>query len=139
MIGKNKGICHSCRQPGHYLSTCPKKQRCPVCVNDFVKWMKVEKKSANIGRLFFCCSSNCGNFKWSDDNLNSDYDVGESSSVASGSSTAKDEIEELSRIFKIFAQITERQDVEISVNVIIHKGKGSTDENNKGKDKTEMN
>ncbi|KAL2521963.1 uncharacterized protein Fot_25886 [Forsythia ovata] len=139
MIGKNKGICHSCRRIGHYLSTCPKKQRCPVCVNGFMKWMEVEKKSANIGRLFFYCSSNCGYFKWSDDNLNSAYDVGESSCVTSGSSTSKDEIEELSRIFKIFAQITERQDVEISVNVTFRKSKGSTDKNNKWKDKTEMN
>ncbi|KAL2533972.1 Zinc finger protein [Abeliophyllum distichum] len=139
MIGKNKGICHSCRRPGHYLSTCPKKERCPVCGNGFVKWMEVEKKSANIGRLFFCCSSNCGYFKWSDDNLNSAYDVGESSGVASGSSTTKDEIEELSNIFKVFAQITERQDVEISVNVTIRKGKGRTEENNKGKDISEMN
>ncbi|KAL2552207.1 hypothetical protein Fot_05826 [Forsythia ovata] len=57
--------------------------------------MEVEKKSANIGRLFFCCSSNCRYFKWSDDNLNGAYDVGESSGVASNSPTAKDEIEEL--------------------------------------------
>ncbi|KAL2519061.1 Zinc finger protein [Abeliophyllum distichum] len=97
------------------------------------------EKVANIGRLLFCCSSNCGYFKWSDDNFNGAYDVGESSGVVSGSPTVKDEIKELSRIFKIFAQITERQDVELSVNVTIHKGKGSTEENNKGKDKTEMN
>ncbi|KAL2505019.1 Zinc finger protein [Abeliophyllum distichum] len=106
MTGKNKGICHSCRRPRHYLSACPNKQPCPVCENGFVKWMEVEKKSANIGRLFFCCSSNCGYFKWSDENLNGAYDVGESSGVGAGSSTAKAEIEELSRIFKIFAQIT---------------------------------
>ncbi|KAL2464904.1 Zinc finger protein [Abeliophyllum distichum] len=101
--------------------------------------MEVEKKFANIGRLFFCCSSNCGYFKWSDDNLNSAYDVGQPSGIASGSSMEKDEIEELSSIFKIFAQITERQDVEISVNVTIHKCKGSTEENNKGKGKIEIN
>ncbi|KAL2461138.1 Zinc finger protein [Abeliophyllum distichum] len=101
--------------------------------------MEVEKKSANIGRLFFCCSSNCGYFKWSDENLNGAYDVGESSGVGVGRPTAKAEIEDLSRIFKLFAQITERQDVEISVNLTIRKGKGSTEENDKGKEKTEMN
>ncbi|KAL2483032.1 uncharacterized protein Fot_44476 [Forsythia ovata] len=101
--------------------------------------MEVEKKSANIWRLFFCCSSNCGYFKLSDDNLNGAYDVGESSGVASGSPTAKDKIKELSRIFKIFAHISERQDVEISINVIIRKGKSSAEDNNKGNDKTEMN
>ncbi|KAL2486568.1 Zinc finger protein [Abeliophyllum distichum] len=136
MTGKNKGICHSCRRPGHYLSECPNKQPCPVCENGFVKWMEVEKKSANIGRLFFCCSSNCGYFKWSDEKLNGAYHVGESSGVGTGSPTAKAEIEELSRIFNIFAQITERQDVEISVNVTIRKGKGCMVENEKGKEKT---
>ncbi|KAL2461805.1 Zinc finger protein [Abeliophyllum distichum] len=100
--------------------------------------MEVEKTSANLGRLFFCCSSNCGYFKWSDENLNGAYDVGESSGVDSGSPTAKDEIEELSRIFKIFAQITERQYVEISINVTIRKGKSCTEEKIKGKDKAEM-
>ncbi|KAL2517222.1 Zinc finger protein [Abeliophyllum distichum] len=124
----------------HYLSECPKKNNdVPVCANGFVKLMEVEKKSANIGRLFFCCSSNCGYFKWSDDNLNGANDVGESSGIASGSPTAKNEIEELSRIFKIFAQIIEQQDVEISINVTIHKGKSCTEKNNKGKDMTEMN
>ncbi|KAL2554760.1 hypothetical protein Fot_08379 [Forsythia ovata] len=59
----------------------------------------------------------------SDENLNGDYHVSESSGVATGSPTAKDEIKELSRIFNIFAQITERQDVEISVNVTIRKDK----------------
>ncbi|KAL2527713.1 Zinc finger protein [Abeliophyllum distichum] len=101
--------------------------------------MEVEKKSVNIRRLFFCCSSNCGYFKWSDDNLSGAYDVGESSGVASGRSRAKDEMEKLSRIFKIFARIFEQQDVDISVNVTIHKDKRSTEENNKRKDKTEMN
>ncbi|KAL2533590.1 Zinc finger protein [Abeliophyllum distichum] len=112
MLGKNKGVCHSCRPSGHYLPTCPKKKRCHVYGEGFVKWMEVEKKSANIGSLFFCCSSNCGYFKWSDD-------VGE----ASGDY-------EVARISE------EEEDVEISVNVTIRKGKGTAEENNKGKDKT---
>ncbi|KAL2494622.1 Uncharacterized protein Fot_38379 [Forsythia ovata] len=89
VVGKKLGQIPTYKLSGHYLSECPKKQRCPACANGFVKWMEVEKKS-------------------SDDNLNGAYDVGESSGVASGSPTAKDKIKELSRIFKIFAQISER-------------------------------
>ncbi|KAL2548912.1 DNA-directed RNA polymerase 1B [Forsythia ovata] len=66
MVRKNKGICHSCRQRGHNLSECQNKHRCPVCGKGFVKWMEMEKRTMNLGRLFFCCSSNCGYFKWSD-------------------------------------------------------------------------
>ncbi|KAL2519241.1 Zinc finger protein [Abeliophyllum distichum] len=138
MLGKNKGVCHSCRQCGHYLPSCPKKKRCPVCGEGFVKLMEVEKKSANRGRLFFCCTNNCGYFKWSDDvgEGSGDYDVGESSAISSGRNAAKDEIEDLSRIFKTLARISEEKDVEISVNVTIRKGKGTAEENNQGNEKT---
>ncbi|KAL2532294.1 Zinc finger protein [Abeliophyllum distichum] len=141
MLGKNKGICHSCKRSGHYLQACPTKKRFSVCGEGFVKWMEVEKKSENIRRPFFCCSTNCGYFKWSNDigESSGDYDVGESSDVSSSRNTAKDEIVNLSRIFKIFSQIFEQEDVEISVSVTISKGKGTTEENSKGKDKTKMN
>ncbi|KAL2543985.1 uncharacterized protein Fot_13218 [Forsythia ovata] len=139
MLGKNKGICHGCRQPGHYLPSCPKKQRCPLCNTGFVKCMEVEKKSLNQGRLFFCCSSNCGYFKWSDDKqVNCAYDVGEASGVSSGTNAAKNEVEDLSRILKLFARISEEEDVEISVNVTIRKGKGSAEVNNVEKGKTKI-
>ncbi|KAL2524179.1 Zinc finger protein [Abeliophyllum distichum] len=103
--------------------------------------MEVEKKSANIGMLFFFCSSNCGYFKWSNDigESSGDYDVSESSGILSDRNTVKDEIEDLSLIFKILAPISEQEDVEISVNVTICKDKESAEENNTGKDKTKKN
>ncbi|KAL2503947.1 Zinc finger protein [Abeliophyllum distichum] len=140
MVGKNNGIDHSCRGSGHYLSACPKKKRCPVCGEGFVKWLEVEKKSMNRGRLFFFCSSNCGYFKWSDNNQsNCAYDVEESSGVSSVRPAAKDEIEELSCIFKIFARISEEEDVKISVNITIRKGKGSAEDKDNGKGKGKTN
>ncbi|KAL2517282.1 Zinc finger protein [Abeliophyllum distichum] len=139
MLGKNKRICHGSRRPEHYLQACPKNQRCPLCGEGFVKWMEVKKKSANLGRLLFCCSSNCGYFKWSNDNQSScAYVVGESSGVSSGTSAVKHEVEDLSRILKIFARISEEEDVEISVNVAIRKGQGSAEVNNKEKGKTKL-
>ncbi|KAL2518198.1 Zinc finger protein [Abeliophyllum distichum] len=135
MTGKNKGICHSCRQPGHYLLESPRKQRRPVCSEGFVKWMEVEKKMVNIGKLFFCCSSDCGFFKWSDVALKKEIVMyeGESSCICSAKSVPKDDVEDISCMFKSLARISEEKNVEISLNLTIHKGKTNTEENGKEK------
>ncbi|KAL2510673.1 Zinc finger protein [Abeliophyllum distichum] len=131
MIGKNRGICHSCRQPGHYLLECPRKRRCPVCGEGFVKWMEVEKKTVNIGKLFFCCSSDCGFFKWSDVAPKKEIVMyeGESSCICSAKSTPKNDVEDFSRMFKSLARISEEKNVEISLNLTIRKGKSNVEEN----------
>ncbi|KAL2528890.1 Alpha-dioxygenase 2 [Forsythia ovata] len=49
------------------------------------------------------------------------YDEGKSSGVSLDKSAAKYEIEDLSRIFKVFARISEEEDVEISLNITIRK------------------
>ncbi|KAL2552395.1 uncharacterized protein Fot_06014 [Forsythia ovata] len=114
MIGKNKRICHSCRRLGHYLQKCPRKQRCPVCDEGFVKWMEVEKKTVNIGNGVM---------------LRRKKEIvmyeGESSCICSAKSAPKDELEDFSRVFKSLARISEEEDVEISLNLTIHKGKNA--------------
>lgn len=65
MVGKNREICHSCRQPGHMSLECPKKRACPKCSDDFVKWMEVGKNTENIGKMFHFCTRDCRHFKWS--------------------------------------------------------------------------
>lgn len=64
VVGKNRGICHSCRKPGHLLLDCPTKKQCPKCGERFKKCMEVEKKTSNKGWLFYCCTRYCGHFKW---------------------------------------------------------------------------
>ncbi|KAL2522401.1 DNA-directed RNA polymerase 1B [Forsythia ovata] len=144
MIGKNKGICHSCRRPGHSLWECPNKHRCPVCGEGFMKWMEVEKRTVNLGRLFFCCTSNCGYFKWSDVSpiQKSVQYEGESSGVSSAASVDDNvQTEDLSRLFKMFARIFEEQEVEISLNVTIRKGKRycGRERKKKGPDRRSLN
>ncbi|KAL2487404.1 Zinc finger protein [Abeliophyllum distichum] len=140
MIGKNKGICHSCRRQGHSLWECSNKHRCPVCGEGFVKWMEVEKRTVNLGRLFFCCTSNYGYFKWSDVSpiQKSVRYEGDSSGVSSVASVDNPvQTKDLSRIFKMFARISEEEeDVEISLNVTIQKGKYIAEENGKRKGPT---
>ncbi|KAL2457157.1 Zinc finger protein [Abeliophyllum distichum] len=139
MIGKNKGICHSCRRQGYSLWECPNKHRCPVCGGDFVKWMEVEKIRVNLGRLFFCCTSNCGYFKWSDVSpiQKSVRYEGDSSGVSSAASVDDPvQTEDLSCIFKMFARISKEEDVEISLNVTIRKRKDIAEENGKRKGPT---
>ncbi|KAL2550658.1 uncharacterized protein Fot_12188 [Forsythia ovata] len=135
MIGKNKRICHSCRRPGHYLLECPRKQRCPVCSEGFVKWMEVEKKTVNIEKLFFCCSSDCGFFKWSDVAPKKEIVMyeGESSCICLAKSVHKDDVEDILRMFNSLARISEEKNVEISLNLTIRKGKTNAEENGKEK------
>ncbi|OVA13766.1 zinc finger protein [Macleaya cordata] len=87
--------------------------------------MEVEKKSENIGRLFSCCTKNCGFFKWSD---SSHHEESESSGAISDESVTEGAMDDLSRIFKNLARISEKEDVEISFQVTIRKGKGKADE-----------
>ncbi|XP_022870201.1 uncharacterized protein LOC111389509 [Olea europaea var. sylvestris] len=49
MEGKNRSICHSCRDPGHKLWNCPNKKQCPDCVMGIVKMMEVERETDNRG------------------------------------------------------------------------------------------
>ncbi|KAL2543099.1 Uncharacterized protein Adt_04077 [Abeliophyllum distichum] len=70
----------------------------------------------------FCCSSKYGYFKWSEGQSIGMYDEGESSGVSLDKSVAKDKIEDLSRIIKVFARISEEEDVEISLNITIRWG-----------------
>ncbi|KAL2559459.1 Zinc finger protein [Forsythia ovata] len=88
--------------------------------------MEVEKKTVNLWRLFFCCSSNCGYFKWSNVSPLQKSVSYECDSSGVFSATFVDnpvQFEDLSRIFKIFARISEEEDVKISINVTIREGK----------------
>ncbi|KAL2505047.1 Zinc finger protein [Abeliophyllum distichum] len=80
--------------------------------------MEVEKRTVNLGRLFFCCTRNCGYFKWSDVSpiQKSIRCEGDSSGISSATSVDDPiQTEDLSRIFKMFARISEVDDVEISL------------------------
>ncbi|KAL2466408.1 DNA-directed RNA polymerase 1B [Abeliophyllum distichum] len=115
MGGPNDGVCYSCRDPLHWHKSCPKKQRCPKCGLGFVQWLKVGDKKPTRGKLFFNCSmATCCYFKW---------DEGESSTVRSR--TIEDEDDELSRILRSCARISNEEDVDLSVTrITIRKNKG---------------
>lgn len=124
MAGRNKGICHSCRRPGHMLSDCPGKRRCPNCGQGYVKWMEVEKLTDNKGRLFHCCTRDvCRFFDWNKSPPDVAYplqDEGQSSGITNGSES----IDDLSRMLETCANIADKKDIEISVNIIkMRKGK----------------
>ncbi|KAL2528820.1 Uncharacterized protein Fot_21421 [Forsythia ovata] len=70
--------------------------------------MEVEKNTVNKWRLFFFCSSNCGYFKWSEGQSIGMYDEGKSSGVSLDKSAAKYEIEDLSRIFKVYGLLEKK-------------------------------
>jgi len=81
--------------------------------------------------LFFSCDNKCGFFKW---------DEGESSergSDKSGNSSdklgSKVNTEDLVRLLKMCAQISDEDDMEISLNITIQKGNGTV--HKKGKEK----
>ena len=126
---KNYGICHSCKQSGHWLDDCPKKRRCPNCGQGFVRWLEVEKMSPNRGRLFFSCDNKCGYFKW-DEGESSGSDKSSNSSDKSGN---KVDTEDLARLLKMCAQISDEDDVEISLNITIRKGNGTVHKKEKEK------
>ncbi|XP_052198885.1 protein LEAD-SENSITIVE 1-like isoform X1 [Diospyros lotus] len=122
---RNARVCHSCRRRGHYFAVCPTKRPCPSCKQGIVKCFKVNKRSINKGRLFNICSIKCGFWKW--------VEEGESSGSASAKSTTNFSVKELSCMFQTQAQIYEKDDVEIPVNVTVHKGKRSVNDHSKGK------
>ena len=124
MMGRNARVCHSCRRRGHYFTACLTKQSCPSCRQGIVKCFEVEKESINKGRLFNICSLKCRFWKW--------VEEGESSGSASTKCTTNFPVEELSRMFQTLAQIYEEDDVEISVNVTMRKGKESVNDHGKG-------
>ena len=75
-----------------------------------------------------------GYWKWVGENKSSGlFGVGESSGSASTKSTTQFPVEEFSRIFQTIARIYEEDDVVISLNVTMSKGKGSVLDNGKGK------
>lgn len=88
-----------------------------------MKSMEVERKTTNIGRLFFCCSRYCGFFEWS--NI-SPYKR-KSLQNERQSSGVKDEqkvipIEGMSSFPKLSLKLLNKWDVEIFLNLTIHKG-----------------
>ncbi|KAL2491304.1 DNA-directed RNA polymerase 1B [Abeliophyllum distichum] len=114
MGGPNDGVCYSCRDPSHWHKYCPKKQRCPKCGLGFVQWLQVGDNKPSRGKLFFNCSvATCRYFKW---------DEGESSTVRSRS--IEDEDDELSRILRACARISDEEDVDLSLtHITIRKNK----------------
>ena len=80
--------------------------------------------SPNRGRLFFSCDKKCGFFKW---------DEGESSARDSDKSDSKVDTEDLARLLKMCAQISDEDGVEISLNITIRKGNENV--HGKGKEK----
>lgn len=81
--------------------------------------MEVKTKTSNIGRLFLCCSRDCGHFEWKDE----EQSIAESSYVCSSNCEAKYPCQDLLCMFKTCAQITEEKDIEISFNIIMRKRK----------------
>lgn len=84
--------------------------------------------------MFFCCSDDCRYFKWGDECPQKKtgtfrggvYEEGESSGVALAESSTIEEIkQDIARAFRFLACISEKEDVEISLNVTFHKGKGN--------------
>lgn len=122
----NKGICHSCTKAGHFLSDCPTKKQCPKCGNGIEKCMEVQKNSSNVGRLFFCCTRDCGHFAWKDE---------EDSSGESNKGEAIEGVEDLSSMLEACAKITEKRNVEITVNITFRKGKGVAEDEGKERGK----
>ncbi|KAL2513281.1 Zinc finger protein [Abeliophyllum distichum] len=111
-----------------------------MCRESFVKWMEVEKRTVNLGSLFFCCTSNCGYFKWSDVSpiqKSVRYEGGSSGVSLATSVDNSVQTEDLWCIVKMFVRISEEEDVEIFLNVTIGKGKDIVEENGKRKGPTE--
>lgn len=94
------------------------------------KCMEVEKNTKSIGRLFFCCTRDCGHFKWE----NKVESSGESPCGSKCTYNDKQPCQNLSCMFTTFAQITEQKDVEISINITMRKGKGVTEDNRHAKE-----
>ncbi|KAL2460131.1 Zinc finger protein [Abeliophyllum distichum] len=101
--------------------------------------MEVEKRMVNLWRLFFCCTSSCDYFNWSDVSpIQKSVRYESDSSGVSSAASVDDHVqtEDLSLIFKMFARISEEEDVEISLNVTIRKEKDIAEENGKRKGPT---
>ncbi|CAA3014018.1 Hypothetical predicted protein [Olea europaea subsp. europaea] len=127
MRRKNVGVCHGCRSTQHFLNDCPVKRGCPWCSLGWEKCFEVERKTDNRGRLFKTCSNNCGYFFW----VENEEFYGESSTRTEA---VIDEVgEDLAAMFDSLAQIAEKRDVEITLNVTFRKAKGSAEVNGKGK------
>lgn len=110
MLGRNYGICHCCRAKDHYFAECKKKRLCSRCERGFEKCFVVEKGGKNKGKLFICCSNNCGYWDWV---------VKEEESSGSNNPAKNETIEEMSRTFQSRVRISDDKELHISVNVTI--------------------
>ncbi|XP_022864850.1 uncharacterized protein LOC111384758 [Olea europaea var. sylvestris] len=122
-------------------------KKCPNSLQGIVKMMEVEKKTNNIGRIFLCCTKDCGYFDWNDgkslkkkplpfEGQSNNYCDGmQSSLVGTSPSKAKAPMDDL---LKSVAELKiEEEDVEISFNITIRKGKGKLEDIAKGKRREE--
>ncbi|XP_022868198.1 uncharacterized protein LOC111387829 [Olea europaea var. sylvestris] len=118
--------------------TVPKKKKqSPNCLQGIVKMMEVEKKMNNLGRIFLCCTKDCGYFDWNDGKYskkkplpfegqsNNNCDGMQSSPVGMSPSKAKAPMDDL---LKSVAELKIEEDVEISFNITIRKGKGKLED-----------
>ncbi|KAL2529883.1 Uncharacterized protein Fot_22484 [Forsythia ovata] len=78
--------------------------------------------------FFYCCEEECTYFKWDNGKPSGGFIEGQSSSVGLDKSVGKEINEYLPSMFKLLASLSEKKDVEISLNLTIRKGQG------KGKD-----
>ncbi|XP_022876122.1 uncharacterized protein LOC111394498 [Olea europaea var. sylvestris] len=136
MARKNRGICHSCRSTDHLFADCPNKQVCTWCQHAFIKCFEVEKALKNKGKLFKCCEADCGYWKWLGDGESS----GNSSTsiVKATTPTMKEAIRDVSDMLESLLQLNDEQEVNISLNLTIHKGKASSKGDEKRKERVRL-
>ncbi|KAL2533137.1 Zinc finger protein [Abeliophyllum distichum] len=97
----------------------------PTMWEGIYQMMQVVKVLQTKRRLFFCCSDDeCTYFKWDNGLPSGRFVEGQSSGVGLDKSVAKEINEDLTSIFKMLANLSEKKDVEISLNLTIRKGQG---------------
>lgn len=108
--------------------------------------MEVEREMDNIGRMFMCCTLDCGYFQWRDVLSNKNkvwFELGQPRDICDESETkggcsrqtkATEPFQDLSQILQTVADLKiEEDDVEILFNLTIRKENMKSDNKGKGK------
>lgn len=119
----NSGVCHNCRGKDHFFAECKNKRPGPLCMHGFKKCFVMEKETKNKGRLFLCCSNNCGFWE---------RVINENSSGPSMNPAKNKTVEEMSHSFQSRVRISDDKEVQISVNVTVQTARVSAEGNPKG-------